>query len=280
MIDLHTHSHYSDGTVSPEEVVKRAVEAGLSAVALTDHNTVAGLTEFLEAADRYGVEGIPGVEISTDYGDTELHIVGLYIKPECCVRLTAVMDELLLRKEKSNIELVEALNRSGMALDYQDIKSRTPDGFVNRAVIASELVSLGYAETVKQAFSRWLRPELGYYQPPRRLDVFEAIRLLKDLGAVTVLAHPFLSLEEESLRIFLKQAKETGLDAMETCYSTYDEPTTRLARCIAEEFGLLESGGSDFHGNNKPDIKVGIGRGNLQVSDLFLEGIKMRAKQN
>ena len=274
MIDLHTHSHYSDGTASPAEVVELAVQAGLTAVALSDHNTVAGLPEFLEAAQEQGIEGVPAVELSTDYGDTELHIVGLYIRPEHYETLNALTEELLQRKERSNVELVAALNRAGLALDYEGIKARTADGFVNRAVIGGEMVRLGYVSSVKEAFSKWLKPELGYFQPPRRLEVFETISLLSSMGAVVVLAHPFLNLKEEALRQFLPRAKAAGLDAMETLYSTYDEETCRLSRAIATEFGLLESGGSDFHGTNKPDISVGKGRGGLEVPDLFLERLK------
>ena len=276
MIDLHTHSYYSDGTASPAEVVELAAQAGLTAVALCDHNTVAGLPEFLEAAQEQGIEGVPGVELSTDYGDTELHIVGLYLPPESYGRLTAVTVEVLQRKEHSNVQLVAALNGAGLALDYGSIKNRTPDGFVNRAVIAAEMTRLGYVSSVKEAFSKWLAPELGYFQPPKRLDVFDAIELLKSLGAAAVLAHPFLNLDEAGLREFLPKAKQAGLDAMETLYSTYDEDTCRLSRAIAEEFGLLESGGSDFHGGNKPDIKVGTGRGGLRVPDRFLERVRTR----
>ena len=274
MIDLHTHSYYSDGTVSPAEVVALAKEAGLTAVALCDHNTVAGLPEFLTAAQAQGVEGVPGVELSTDYGDTELHIVGLYIPAEGYAELTAATEAVLRRKEHSNVQLVSALNDAGLAMDYQTIKDGTPDGFVNRAVIAAEMVRLGYVSSAKEAFSKWLRPGLGYFQPPKRLDVFEAIRLLKSLGAAAVLAHPFLNLDEAELRVFLAKAKQVGLDGMETLYSTYSEETCCLSRSIAEEFGLLESGGSDFHGQNKPDISVGTGRGTLCVPDRFLAQIR------
>lgn len=275
MVDLHTHSYYSDGTVSPAEVVRLASEAGLTAAALCDHNTVAGLPEFLQAAAQSGLEGVPGVEVSTDYGNTELHIVGLYLRPESYAPLTDALEEMLRRKQRSNRELVAALREAGLAVDYETIRRRSPDGFVNRATIAAELVRLGCAESVRDAFSRWLRPEHGYFHPPRRLDAVETIRLLKSLGAAAVLAHPLLSMKDEAaLRGFLELAVPAGLDAMETRYSTYDEPTQQLASAIAREYGLLESGGSDFHGENKPDIRVGTGRGTLCVPDLFLERIR------
>lgn len=277
VVDLHTHSYYSDGTVSPTQLVEMAAKAGLSAVALCDHNTVGGLPEFLTAAREKGVEGIPGVEVSTDYGETELHIVGLYLDPEHCAPLTEAMNEMMLRKERSNRELVAALNRSGLSLDYDAIRAGTAGGFVNRAVIAAEMVRQGYAPTVREAFSRWLVPQLGYFRPPKRLDVFETIRLLRHVGAVAVLAHPLIDLSEKELREFLPKAKAAGLDAMETLYSTYDHSARSLSRQIVEEFSLLESGGSDFHGTNKPDIEIGVGKGDLCIPDVFWKKIRERS---
>lgn len=274
MIDLHTHSHYSDGTLSPADLIRQAAQAGLSAVALCDHNTLAGLPEFLAAARDSGLEGVPGVEVSADYGDREVHIVGLYVYRERCETLQSAMDEMLVRKERSNAELVAALDRAGLELDYERIRRGTQDGFVNRAVIAAEMVRLGYVSSVREAFSRWLRPEHGYFIPPKRPDAFEVIRMLKAAGAAAILAHPFLNFKQEELPTFLTAAKQAGLDGMETRYSTYDERTRLLSSQMAERFDLLESGGSDFHGANKPDIQVGIGRGDLCVPDRFLWQIR------
>ena len=147
---------------------------------------------------------------------------------------------------------------------------------MNRAVIAADMVKQGYCASVKEAFAKWLDPELGYYVPPQRLDVFEAIRLLKSVGAVAVLAHPFLNLTAEELRVFLPQAVAAGLDGMETEYPSFDAETTALARSMAHEFGLLPSGGSDFHGANKPDIRLGYGRGELRVPKEVLDRLEER----
>jgi len=277
MIDLHTHSTYSDGTVSPDELMRMAEQANLSAIVLCDHNTIDGLPKFLDAARGSAVEAIPGVEFSTDYGETELHIVGLWIRPEHYPTVKAMLQEALDRKEQSNQTLIDALNWAGMDLDYSQIKSGTPGGLVNRAVIAAEMTRLGYTESVKEAFSKWLSPKHGYFQPPRRLDCFEVIRFIRSIGGVSVLAHPFLNLDEFELRVFLEKAVKAGLDAMETRYSKYDEETARKAKEIADEFGILESGGSDFHGENKPDIRLGVGKGTLYVPEEFLTGLKERA---
>ena len=274
LCDLHTHSVYSDGTFTPAELIAGAKQAGLAAVALTDHNTVAGLPYFVAAAEDSGVEAVPGVEFSTDYGDVELHILALFVKPEHYAPITDLMDDMLRRKEESNQSLVEALNRAGYALDYEKIKAKTPNGQINRAHIAAELTALGYTESIQAAFKQLLSPKRGYYQPPARISSYEAIQFIKSLGCVAVLAHPFLNLDEAGLRAFLPEAVECGLDGMETVYSKYTPEQTALAMSIAAEFGLKYSGGSDFHGENKPDIALGTGRGDLQIPAKWLETLE------
>ena len=265
LCDLHTHSYYSDGTYSPAQLIEEAERLGLGAIALCDHNSVAGLPEFMEAAKGKNVEAVPGIEITTEYRETELHILGLQIAPCHYDRLTAMMEDLLIRKERSEQALIQALNRDGMDLSYEQIKAKTKGGYVNRAHIAVALVEKGFAPDFRSAFRMYLRPEMGYYEPPKRLDVLDTIAMLKSMGAAVVLAHPFLDLDEAGLREFLPKAKETGLDGMETLYPKYSPETTRLACQIADEFGILHSGGSDFHGSNKPDTQMGAGHGDLRI---------------
>ena len=274
--DLHTHSVFSDGTDTPARLIELAAEAGLSAVALCDHNTVAGLPDFLEAAKDSAVEAVPGVEISTDYADKELHILALFVQSQHYAAVTALLAEGDRRKEQSNIDLVAALNAAGYALNYEEIKAKTPQGHINRAHIAAEMLELGYVESVQAAFRTLLSPKHGLYHPPKRIDAYDAIRFIKSIGAVAVLAHPFLSMDEQLLRAFLPRAVEAGLDAMEVFYSKYTEETTLLAVKIAEEYGILPSGGSDYHGGNKPDIAIGIGRGELKIPHRWLNGLKKR----
>ena len=274
--DLHTHSVFSDGTDTPQRLIELAGRANLSAVALCDHNTVAGLPDFLAAAENSPVEAVPGVEISTDYADKELHILALFVQPQHYGAVTALLAEGDRRKEQSNIDLVAALNRAGYALDYDAIKAKTPKGHINRAHIAAEMMEKGYVESVQAAFQTLLSPKHGLYHPPKRVDAYDAIRFIKSIGAVAVLAHPFLSMDAALLRAFLPKAVEVGLDAMEVVYSKYDEKTTHLAWEIAEEYGILPSGGSDYHGANKPDISIGIGRGELKVPTQWLFALKTR----
>lgn len=274
--DLHIHSHFSDGTCSPAELIGLAKSAGLEAIALCDHNSIDGLPDFIAAAKDSGVEAVPGIEFSTEYEGVELHILGLYIKPQHYEKIGQLMQQLLERKERSNRHLVAALNRAGYDVDFESLKASTPNGFVNRALVAAELTRKGYTESVKEAFHQLLKPERGYYQPPRRPDVYEIIRFIKEIGAVAVLAHPFLNMDEKTLRGFLPRAVECGLDGMEVLYPKYDPETTALAKEIAREFGILPSGGSDFHGENKPDIQIGVGRGNLQIPMSYLENLCSR----
>ena len=269
-VDLHTHSTYSDGSATPEEIIQKAVAIGLQAVALTDHNTVAGLPDFLKASRGKDILAVPGVEISTEYDGTELHIVGLFLEPEYFAQTTAFLNEMNLRKDQSNRDLIQALNQAGYDLDYDQIKG-SHQGTVNRAVIAAELLKKGYISTIKEAFKGLLSEENGYYVPPKRLSSFEAISFLRSVHAIPVLAHPFLDLTEEELRVFLQKAKTCGLMAMETRYSTWDQKTTDTAIRIAEEFGLLQSGGSDYHGTNKIDIHLGTGKGSLAVPRALLD---------
>lgn len=271
--DLHTHSHYSDGTYSPAELISEAEAKGLSAVVLCDHNTVEGLGEFFAAAKGKAVEALGGVEFSTDYGEVELHIVGMFITPEHLEAVDGMAAELRRRKDESNVALVENLQRGGYDIDYGEIKAANP-GIVNRAHIAANLVEKGYTGSIKEAFDTLLAKDGGYYVQVRRLDVFETIKFIKSIGAVAILAHPFLNLTERELREFLPRAIESGLDGMETLYSDYDEKTTTLAVRIAGEFGIKQSGGSDFHGDRKPSISLGTGRGELRVPESVLDGLR------
>lgn len=270
--DLHTHSVFSDGTYTPAQLLQEAEEKKLTAIALTDHNTVAGLPDFLAVQSR--VEAVPGVEFSTDYNGTELHILALYLKTEYFSQVTDLMNDYNRRKDQSNADLVAKLNHIGYEINYDKIKASTPKGQVNRALIAAELTALGYTASIQDAFKRLLSLKHGYYVPPHRHTPKEILSMIGDLGAVSVLAHPYLNLKQEELTVFLQQAVPQGLQGMEVFYSTYDDATTALALDTAAAFGLKKSGGSDFHGANKPDIRLGEGRGGLRIPSAWLEELK------
>jgi len=273
--DLHIHSNCSDGTLPPAQLIREAEKRGLGAIALTDHNTIAGLPEFLAAAEGSTVRAVPGIEFSAEYLDTELHILALFVTPGHYDAINARNAAYLHKKEQSNLALAEALNRYGYPIDYEKVKMRT-SGIPNRAHFALELMEMGYLSSIREGCLTILSPKNGLYTPPRRATAFDTISFIKSIGAVAVLAHPFLNLKEADLRIFLREARPYGLDAMETLYSTFDETLTAKAIAIAVEFGLKQSGGSDFHGANKPDISLGTGRGNLAIPLDFLHTLENR----
>ena len=273
LCDLHTHSIYSDGTSTPEELFLLAKQAGLCAIALTDHNTVSGIAPFLQAAKHSDILAVPGIEVSSDYLGNELHIVGLFKTLEHLDAVEQYVADYLVRKEQSNIDLCTNLCAAGYEISYEKIKAATPDGTVNRALIAAELMRCGYVQSIKEAFSSLLSKKGGYYHEPQKPAALKVIPKLLEFGAVPILAHPFLSLDEAQLRTFLPMAKKAGLVGMETDYSTFDEQTTALAHMLAKEYGLIPSGGSDYHGTNKPDIRIGCGKGTLTVPFAYYENL-------
>lgn len=274
--DLHIHSNYSDGTYTVTQILQEAKRLGLT-VALTDHNTIAGVPVFLQEAKRLGVTAVAGTELSTVYEEKELHLLGLFIPQKAFGQVDALTGSFLLKKEQSNIALVERLRAAGYLLDFDAIKARNATGNVNRAMIAAALVEKGYVSSVKEAFKQLLGHSKGFYIPPERLDLFEGIAFLKSIGAVPVLAHPLLDLEEDDLRQLLPKAIAAGLVGMEVQHSSYDDDKIALATAIATEFQLLPSGGSDFHGQNKPDVQLGIGKGNLDIPLQYYEQLRKNA---
>lgn len=273
MVDLHTHSTFSDGTYTPEELVCAAFERGLSAIALCDHNSVLGLPRFLNAARERGVTAVPGIEFSVNYHSVELHLLGLFIGSEHFEAITLMMDGWKKKKEECNLLLGYKLARNGVHVDIERMIDENPGVVLNRAHIGAELVRLGYVKSVSEAFDKWLSKERGLYIEPERPEAFAMIEYVRSIGAVPVLAHPLLNLTPEELAVFLPKARECGLAGIETFYPLFSEEQTALACRLAEENGLLFSGGSDFHGDNKPDIKLGVGRGSLCVEDRVYDAL-------
>jgi predicted metal-dependent phosphoesterase TrpH len=264
--DLHTHSVYSDGTYTPAEIIDEAIRNGLSAVALTDHNTVDGLPDFIAAARGKDIKVVPGAEFSVDHNGIELHILGLFITPEHFDKVAKLMSDVNRKKEESNIVLIESLSRAGYPLNYEEIKAKTPNGMINRSQIADALIEKGYFSSKNECFNSILSPQAGHYKEPKRLTALEIISFIKSINALPVLAHPFLDEnEKEKILDFLPQAKKQGLVGIECYYSTYSEKDTEELIQVAERLGLVCSGGSDFHGKAKAGIELGSGYGNLKI---------------
>ena len=264
--DLHTHTNHSDGSISTAELVRLAKEKNLI-IALTDHNTVSGLPDFLAEAERLGVTAVGGTELTTEYDGREFHLIGLFIDPEYYDDVERLCRNLLMMKELSNRDLVDKLRALGYDIDYDEIKKRNLKGNANRAHIAQELVDRGYVSGVREAFVTLLEEERGLYKPTGRLKLCDAIEFLRGIHAVPVLAHPLKDITPDQLRAMLPELISHGLVAIETMHSSYSDEMIAVSREIADEFGLLESGGSDFHGFVKPGVTLGVGRGNLAIGE-------------
>ncbi len=283
-IDLHTHSTHSDGTLTPAELITEAGRLGLTAVALTDHNTVSGLSDFMAEAERQGVTAVAGTELSTVCAGREIHLLGLFIPPDRRADVEALMEDYRARKDASNRDLVARLRAGGYAIDYAEIQRKNPNGNINRALIAKELLARGYVTSVKEAFDTLLEEGLGYYTPPERLEFTDAIRFLRSIGAIPIWAHPLQYIDETTVREILPRAVEAGLVGMEVMHSSYDDATIARAKALADEFGLLYSGGSDFHGEIKPDVRLGVGTKNPRtprnpdIPDSYREALLARLR--
>lgn len=275
--DLHCHSKYSDGSCTPAELIAMAEGLGLCALALCDHNTVAGLPDFLRAGQHSPVAAVAGVEVTCAYEGDEIHMLGLFIRPDKYDRLNQRLERIQLEKDRSNFEFYKRLQAAGYDISYRRIAESGERGSINRVHFAKELVRCGYASDVDAAFRDVLAERLGIYIPPPRQDALEVVQFLAEADALPVMAHPFLNLQGEKLHTFLGLAKERGLVGMECVYSTFDEAQTQAAHALCAELGLLPSGGSDYHGENKPTISMGIGRGGLCVPGKYYAALAERA---
>lgn len=274
--DLHTHSFFSDGTCAPASIISQAKEKSLT-VALTDHNTVDGLTEFMSEAQRQGVTAVAGTELSTDHNGTEFHLLGLFIDPDKYAAVNSLTKEYRVLKEISNMEMVERLAADGYRIDYVSVKKRSPNDNLNRVQVAEELMAKGYVGSISEAFETLLKEGGGYYTPSDKLKLTDAIRFLRKIKAVPIIAHPLKDTDERTLRSILPELIDAGLLGIEAMHSSYSEEAINVSFKIAEDFGLHVSGGSDYHADNKPDISLGSGKGNLCIPEsIYLSLRKLK----
>ncbi len=274
-IDLHTHSTASDGTLSPTELIKLAKETGLDAVALTDHDTLSGLPEALAAGKKFGIEVIPGCELSLESpeGAGWMHVVALWV-PENPTELQKAFDWVIEGRKTRNQQIVEKLRTMGIGITYEAVAARA-GGTIGRPHFAQELVSLGVVSSINEAFTVWLGDNGRAYVPKRKLKPEPALGILKSIGATAILAHPFaLGLDLKGTEKLVSELMDYGLDGMEVYYSEHSEAQTKAYGEMAERLGLLMSGGSDFHGTVKPKINLGTGKGGLHVPTDLLETMK------
>lgn len=279
-IDLHTHTSKSDGSYTPAELVDYAIEKNLAAVAITDHDSIEGLNEALSHAKALKekglptVEVVPGIEFSTKYGEQDVHVVGLYIaydSPSFQKALENFVDSRTTRNEK----MCQNLQGAGIDITYDKLRARYPDSVITRAHYASYLLEEGYVKSRQDAFAQYLGDHTKYFVPREKVTPVQAVELILHAGGIPILAHPPLyHMGNDRLDALTASLKAAGLMGIETFYSTYTNQDIRDMRRLAVKYDLLLSGGSDFHGENKPGLDLGCGYGKLFIPEDVLDNIK------
>jgi predicted metal-dependent phosphoesterase TrpH len=286
--DLHTHTLLSDGALSPEELVERAAGRGVHAIALTDHDEVAGIAAARERGDALGVEVLAGIEISVsdEGGLRQMHILGLGIDPThepLLARMRAYREERVQRGER----IVEKLAALGARIDFPRVRARAGEGSLGRPHIAQALVEAGHCSSRQEAFQRYLRRGRPAFVARTGLESGEAIGLIHAAGGIAALAHPTRNTGIEKpggVEAYIERLVRAGLDALECQHPSHDAATVRRLRRYARQFGLIETGGSDFHGTEAPMVELGRGRmGEIRLGrdhwDSLLETIHRRRER-
>ena len=277
IIDLHTHSTYSDGSDTPAALVEIAKAAGVSALALTDHDTVSGVKSAIEAAKGYDLEIIPGVELSAFYKKHEIHVVGLFIDYNNRY-FKGELNQIRFIREERNRKMCAKLHMLGIDIDYDHMVEIYKSNMITRAHIADFLVNKGYITTRKEAFEKYIGSHCPAFIQWEKIHVIKGIRLIRASGGVPILAHPVAyKMDDKELDELVSTLKENGLIGMEVYYSTNSQSFTDKSLNLCKKYDLLPSGGSDYHGRTKPLIKVGSGMGGLKVPYELLEPIRCRS---
>lgn len=270
MIDLHVHSTFSDGSFTPSELVELALKKNLTAFALTDHDTVDGISEAIESAADADIMVIPGIELSTSYKNKDIHILGLNIdyKDEHFLNSIAEFKDL---RNKRNTKMIDLLKNQGFPISEKIISERFPDSVITRAHYATWLTENNYVASNDEAFKKYLSPGCPCYVAKTSLTPEKAIDIIHSAGGKAVLAHPLLyAFSSTELDNFVLMLAHNGLDGIEAIYSSNAWTDESHMKALADKYDLLISGGSDFHGTAKPDIELGTGRNNINVPDEIL----------
>ncbi len=278
-IDLHVHSVCSDGTCTPEELVDLAIDHELVAFALTDHDTVAGVGRAMEAAKGRQIQVIPGVELSCEYKISpsrkkEIHILG-YNLDWNQQKLRDTLEDVAKERDDRNRKMCENLKRGGFPIDYESLVKRFGNTILTRAHFARFLLEKGAIPSIDSAFKKILAQDGPYFVMRKYLTPKKGVDLIKEAGGIPVLAHPLLyKMSVTELHNLLTELKCYGLKGIEAMYSRNRGNDEAFVRKLADEYGLFITGGTDFHGANKPDLDIGTGEGNLRVPVMLLENLK------
>ena len=274
MIDLHAHTTFSDGTLTPTQLVEEAAAIGLSAVAVTDHDTVDGLPEALACGERLGVRVVPGVEVNCEHEQVTLDVLGYFLAGAPNDELETELAELRRYRDARNGRILERLAELGYPISADDLAQTAGGGAVGRPHIGEAMVRRGYADSVSDAFRRFLKRGAPAYVDRRRLALGPAIRLLRASGGLPVIAHPgIIRTDAAGLEHLVREAARAGLAGLEVLYPLHDEATVARLTGLAERYGLVPTGGSDYHGTVKPDIRLGVASGGEPVPDELLVGL-------
>lgn len=279
MIDLHCHSLHSDGTDAPEKLPYFAEAIGLTALALTDHDTVDGLSAFLAQQAFVNVRLLAGTELSCHFMGKSLHVLGLLVDPQDA-RFGKRLLELRSRREDRNERLLARLNDLGVSLTFEAIQAEADSPLISRVHVAKALVTSGAFGTIQEAFSKLLGDGKPGCVPREELSPKEAALWIREAGGVPLVAHPgrfagpAFRWDEAMTELRLK-----GMAGFETVYGDYGPQEEAYFRALANRLGMVESGGSDYHGDNKPGVELGRGRKGIRVPDEFLEGIEHNKAQ-
>lgn len=274
IIDLHTHTTESDGSFTPEELMLEAKRKGLSAIAITDHDTFAGIDKAMPVAIANDIELIPGIEFSTDYNGKEVHVVGLYIDITH-PHLNAKLKEFRECRDNRNVLIVENLQKEGFDITMEALKAENPDCVITRANIARFLYEHGMIPSIQTAFEKYIGDDCKCFVNRFKVTPMEAVSLIKEAGGIAILAHPLLyHMSTPVLQKMVDELKDSGLDGIEAIYCTYSTSEEREMKEFARKNNLLISGGSDFHGSTKPKLQLATGYGKLHIPYSVLENIK------
>ena len=273
LIDLHTHSRFSDGSMTPTELVTHAKESGIAAIALSDHDGVDGVREAMEVGARLGVEVIPAIEFSV-VSDTETHILGYFINPDSPAIAEAMEKIYEAREYRADVTLAK-LNELGFPITKEEVRAVAGGALICRAHYARVLQDKGLVGSVKEAFDTYLANGRPAYCGKQAITAEEAIDLIHRSGGIAFVAHLHLiRLSDEELYAFLGRLKAVGLDGIEGYYTEYTPEMQEKFRAMAEDLGLILSGGTDFHAAMKPHIAIGRGTGDLRIPYSVLENMK------
>lgn len=275
LIDLHTHTTASDGTLTPKQLIQHAHEVGISVVSVTDHDTTDGLADARDEAERVGIFLIPGIEISAEYSAKgTMHILGYFIDDENDSMVEA-LDFLKRSRRLRNPKMIKLLNDAGVSITMEEVVEEAGGGQVGRPHFAKVMIKKGFASSVNDAFDRYIKKGGPCYVNKERLSPEKSIELILSAGGIPVIAHPkTLNVQDfNDLKKLVATLVDYGMMGMECYYYSHTKTETKNYIGIAQELGLLVTGGTDFHGENKPKIKLGVGKGNLKIPDELAEGL-------